>query len=177
MGLVGLLVAKVLRLPVTASYHTEVPALIRPLGGNAMMEQRGAPLPGLVLRRTSIACSRSRRLARRADRHGRRRAAKLSVHAGRDRSRGLLAGPLRRPRCSRSSNLDVGDRPVILSVGRLSEEKNIPVIIEAVERLQARSPRPLLVIAGDGPERADARAHAIATRSSFASSACSGATR
>jgi glycosyltransferase involved in cell wall biosynthesis len=50
-------------------------------------------------------------------------------------------------------NLDVGDRPVILSVGRISEEKNIPVIVEAVERLQSRAPRPLLVIAGDGPER------------------------
>ncbi len=51
-------------------------------------------------------------------------------------------------------NLDVGDRPVILSVGRISEEKNIPIIVEAVERLQIRAPRPLLVIAGDGPERA-----------------------
>jgi glycosyltransferase involved in cell wall biosynthesis len=50
-------------------------------------------------------------------------------------------------------NLDVGDRPVILSVGRLSEEKNLPVVVEAVERLQGRSPRPLLLIAGDGPER------------------------
>ena len=33
MGLVGLLVAKVLQLPVTASYHTEVPALVNVLGG------------------------------------------------------------------------------------------------------------------------------------------------
>jgi hypothetical protein len=39
MGLVGLLVAKVLRLPVTASYHTEVPALVQPLGGHPMMER------------------------------------------------------------------------------------------------------------------------------------------
>ena len=32
MGLVGLLVAKLLRLPVTASYHTEVPALVPTAG-------------------------------------------------------------------------------------------------------------------------------------------------
>jgi Glycosyltransferase Family 4 len=38
MGLVGLLVAKVLRLPVTASYHTEIATLLEPLGGNATME-------------------------------------------------------------------------------------------------------------------------------------------
>lgn len=37
MGLVGLLVAKVLRLPVTASYHTEVSALVQPLGGNPLI--------------------------------------------------------------------------------------------------------------------------------------------
>ena len=37
MGLVGLLVARVLRLPVTASYHTEVPALLQPLGDNTFM--------------------------------------------------------------------------------------------------------------------------------------------
>jgi glycosyltransferase involved in cell wall biosynthesis len=57
------------------------------------------------------------------------------------------------PAVFRDLNLDVGDRPVILSVGRISEEKNIPVIVDAVERLQGRAPRPLLVVVGDGPER------------------------
>jgi glycosyltransferase involved in cell wall biosynthesis len=51
-------------------------------------------------------------------------------------------------------DLDVGDRPVVLSVGRISEEKNLPLIIEAVERLQGRRPAPVLLIVGDGPERA-----------------------
>jgi len=37
MGLVGLLAAKILRLPVTASYHTEIPSLVSLLGGDAMM--------------------------------------------------------------------------------------------------------------------------------------------
>jgi hypothetical protein len=43
---------------------------------------------------------------------------------------------------------------VVLSVGRLSREKDLPTIIEAVRRLQTRlRPPPILVIAGDGPER------------------------
>jgi hypothetical protein len=50
-------------------------------------------------------------------------------------------------------NLDVGDQPVILSVGRISGEKNLPVIVEAVGRLQARRTPPVLVVVGDGPER------------------------
>jgi glycosyltransferase involved in cell wall biosynthesis len=39
-----------------------------------------------------------------------------------------------------------------LTVGRLSEEKNIPIVVEAVERLQGRDVPPVLVIVGDGPD-------------------------
>src|SRR5206468_2071194 len=49
-------------------------------------------------------------------------------------------------------NLPAG-RPLVLSVGRLSPEKNLPTIIEATARLKDLTPRPLLVIVGDGPER------------------------
>src|SRR4029453_15385304 len=34
-------------------------------------------------------------------------------------------------------------RPVVLSVGRLSREKNLPVIIEAVEQMQGRANPPM----------------------------------
>jgi glycosyltransferase involved in cell wall biosynthesis len=50
---------------------------------------------------------------------------------------------------------DPGDRPVVLSVGRISPEKNLPLVIEAVERLQHRDAPPLLVVVGDGPARAE----------------------
>ena len=39
----------------------------------------------------------------------------------------------------------------MLSVGGLSEEKNIPMIVEAVRRLQHEPYRPILVVVGDGP--------------------------
>lgn len=46
------------------------------------------------------------------------------------------------------------DRPLtILHVGRLSREKDLPVLIEAFQRLVARSPRYRLEIVGEGPLR------------------------
>jgi glycosyltransferase involved in cell wall biosynthesis len=151
MGLAGLLAAKILRLPVTASYHTEVPALLGPLGGNAWMEKAARGYLSWFYSRVDrvfafSSGSRAALVDMGVD------AAKLSVmpvaidpedfspvHCGQAVFQDL--------------NLDVGDRPVVLSVGRISEENNIPTIVEAVERLQGRAPRPLLVIAGDGPER------------------------
>jgi glycosyltransferase involved in cell wall biosynthesis len=151
MGLVGLLVAKVLRLPVTASYHTEVPALIRPLGGNAFMETAARRylswFYGHVDRVFAFSSgSRDALIDMGVN------AAKLSVMPvaidPEDFSPAHFGHAV-----FEHLNLDVGDRPVILSVGRISEEKNIPIIVEAVERLQGRSPAPLLLLAGDGPDR------------------------
>ena len=151
MGLVGLLVAKVLRLPVTASYHTEVPALIRPLGGNAFMETAARRylswFYGQVDRVFAFSSgSRDALIDMGVD------AAKLSVMPvaidPEDFSPAHFGHAV-----FEHLKLEVGDRPVILSVGRISEEKNIPLIIEAVERLQGRAPAPLLLLAGDGPDR------------------------
>jgi glycosyltransferase involved in cell wall biosynthesis len=152
MGLVGLLVAKVLRLPVTASYHTEVPALVHLLGGNEMMDRAArrylAWFYGLVDRVFAFSTgSRDALVEMGVD------AEKISVMP-------VAVDPddfspaHRSPGVFEVLDLDVGERPVILSVGRLSEEKNVPLIVEAVERLQDRSPPPVLVVVGDGPERA-----------------------
>jgi glycosyltransferase involved in cell wall biosynthesis len=152
MGLVALAAARVLHLPVTASYHTEVPALIGPLGGNLMMEKAVrrylAWFYGRVDRVFAFSAgSRDTLVAMGVP------AEKLSVMP-------VAVDPEdfspshRSPAVFEVLDLDVGDRPVILSVGRLSEEKNIPTIVEAVERLQHRSPPPVLLVVGEGPERA-----------------------
>jgi glycosyltransferase involved in cell wall biosynthesis len=151
MGLVGLLVAKVLRLPVTASYHTEVPALIQPLGGNAWMEKAARRYLAWFYAHADRVFAFS---------SGSRDALiDMGVDAGKLSVMPVAIDPedFSPAHCGHAVfqdlNLDVGDRPVVLSVGRISEEKNIPTIVEAVERLQGRTPRPLLVVAGDGPER------------------------
>jgi glycosyltransferase involved in cell wall biosynthesis len=152
MGLVGLLVAKVLRLPVTASYHTEIPALIGPLGGNAMMERAARRYLAWFYARVDRVFAFS---------SGSREAlVEMGVPAEKVSVMPVAVDPSafspahRSPGVFEVLDLDVGERPVVLSVGRLSEEKNLPIVIEAVERLQARRPAPVLLIVGDGPERA-----------------------
>jgi glycosyltransferase involved in cell wall biosynthesis len=43
--------------------------------------------------------------------------------------------------------------PVLLYVGRLAAEKNLPCLAEAYEAARKRAPRARLVLVGDGPER------------------------
>nr|WP_246221578.1 glycosyltransferase family 4 protein [Phytoactinopolyspora mesophila] len=45
-----------------------------------------------------------------------------------------------------------GDRPVVLAVGRLAPQKDYDTLLAAAALWQQREPRPLLVVAGDGPE-------------------------
>ncbi len=152
MGLVGLLIARVLRLPVTASYHTEVPALVQPLGGNVMMERAArrylAWFYGRVDRVFAFSAGSRDALV------------EMGVPAEKVSVMPVAVDPddfspaHRSPGVFEVLDLDVGDRPVILSVGRISEEKNLPVIIDAVGRLQGRDPAPVLLVVGDGPDRA-----------------------
>jgi glycosyltransferase involved in cell wall biosynthesis len=146
MGLVGLWIAKLLRLPVTASYHTELLGLVPTLGGNPMLA-RGlrrylAWFYGQV-DRVFVMSSRSRDTL-----------CDLGVKPEKVSIMPVAVDPDDFSPAHRSQsvfevlNLSVGDRPVVLSVGRLSEEKNLPVIVEAVGRLQARAPAPLLLVVG-----------------------------
>jgi glycosyltransferase involved in cell wall biosynthesis len=53
-------------------------------------------------------------------------------------------------------------RPMVLAVGRLAPQKGLGTLVEAAARWKNLEPRPLLVIAGDGPLAADLRARARA---------------
>jgi len=151
MGLIGLWMAKLLRLPVTASHHTELCGLVKCLGGNPLIE-RGvrrylAWFYGQADRVFAVS-SRSRDML-----------IELGVKPEKVAVMPVAVDPADFSPAHRSNdafevlNLDIGERPVVLSVGRVSEEKNLPVMIEAVERLQTRASAPLLVVVGDGPER------------------------
>ena len=50
------------------------------------------------------------------------------------------------------------DTPVALHVGRLAPEKNLGVLVEAVERIAREHPRAKVVLVGDGPELGSLRA-------------------
>jgi len=50
------------------------------------------------------------------------------------------------------------DAPVLLYVGRLASEKNVPLALRAFDAVHARRPDARLVVVGDGPLRADLQA-------------------
>jgi glycosyltransferase involved in cell wall biosynthesis len=163
-GLTGLLAAKLLRLPVRATYHTEVPDLVRLLTGSERLEcwattymrwfygqvegvtvfsraaydrVRAFGVPEARIELRTLAVDPDEFSPKHATRRGDPQARAEFDHLS------LSHPPLGLP----------SDRPIILSVGRLSPEKNLPVIIEAAARLANLEPRPLLVVAGEGPER------------------------
>jgi glycosyltransferase involved in cell wall biosynthesis len=151
MGLVGLLAAKLLRLPVTASYHTEVPTLISALGADPTFEAVSKKYVAWFYNRADAAFVFSERARHLLQDMGvdARRIELLPITVNPDHFNPRLGSPS----IFRELGIELDGRSVVLSVGRLSEEKNIPMIIEAVRRLQEEPPRPLLVIVGEGPER------------------------
>jgi glycosyltransferase involved in cell wall biosynthesis len=153
MGLCGLMLAKVFQLPLTASYHTEVPALINLLGGSPFLERVGRSyLRWFYGQVDRVFCfsSTSRETLRGLG------VAPEKIHlVPQTVDPGEFSPRHRSDEIFEQLNVDAGNRPVILSVGRLSKEKNLCLIIEAVQKLQHRANPPLLVIVGDGPHRKD----------------------
>ncbi|MFA1537554.1 glycosyltransferase family 4 protein [Actinomadura monticuli] len=49
------------------------------------------------------------------------------------------------------AELGVGERPLILTVARLAEQKGLPTLLDAAAVWAARTPPPLVALAGDGP--------------------------
>ncbi|MFD0690785.1 glycosyltransferase family 4 protein [Actinomadura fibrosa] len=49
------------------------------------------------------------------------------------------------------AELGVGDRPLVLTVGRLADQKGLPTLLDAAASWTGRVPPPLVAIAGDGP--------------------------
>lgn len=60
-----------------------------------------------------------------------------------------LPGPA--VRADLRARLGVGDRPLILTVGRLADQKGLPALLDAAAGWAGRTPEPLVAIAGTGP--------------------------
>ncbi|RMI36516.1 glycosyltransferase [Actinomadura harenae] len=64
-------------------------------------------------------------------------------------ARGPMPGP--EARAEVRAGLGVGERPLIVTVARLADQKGLPTLLDASAGWARRSPAPLVVIAGDGP--------------------------
>ncbi|WP_187438206.1 glycosyltransferase family 4 protein [Actinomadura decatromicini] len=60
------------------------------------------------------------------------------------------------------AELDVGERPLIVTVGRLADQKGLPTLLDAARDWAGRTPPPLVAIAGDGPLEDELRARIAA---------------
>ena len=150
MGIVGLLAARLLRLPVTASFHTDLSELTRVLSSNRMVHKAANWLSAWFYGAVDRVFAFSE--------VSRRRLLQLGVSEDRIEHVPVVIDPHEFSPCHaqehsfRELGIDGSNQRVVLTVGRLSREKNLPMMIEAIERLQD-SLRPVLVIVGDGPER------------------------
>lgn len=59
--------------------------------------------------------------------------------------------PARRDAAAVRAELGAQDRPLLLAVNRLAEQKGLDVLLAAAKRWKERDPAPLVVVAGDGP--------------------------
>lgn len=147
MGLVGWLVAKMLRVPMLATYHTDFPAYLRDLARDHRMETGTAAYMRWFYGQTARTLTRSR------------------VYLPRLRELGLaeerLAGivPATNPQKfspehrdpSLWQRLGVTQSRRVLYVGRISEEKNLRLLASSWRWVAGRVPDAALVVAGEGP--------------------------
>ncbi len=138
--LTGLALGRRRRMPLVATWHNAVLA--------TGAERRVlAALERLAARRADVTLGASSDLVLRARQLGSRDARLCPVAAPR-------MPPPARSRAEVRAELGAGDeRPVILAVGRLAPQKDYDTLLAAAEVWARRSPRPLVAVAGDGPDR------------------------
>jgi glycosyltransferase involved in cell wall biosynthesis len=147
VGLAGLLVSKLMSIPVSGTYHTDIPRYVQKLTDDSFMEDAAwsfmiwfygqmdeVTVPSSSTRRQLVERgldgSRIKPLPRWVDTH--------------------LFHPSRRD-CTLRQRLGGGGSTIFLYVGRISREKNLPLLAQAFKNLAGRSCR--LVLVGDGPYR------------------------
>lgn len=153
VGLIGLLAARMLDVPVLMTYHTDFPAYVEKLTGDYRLTSGCTWYMGWLYRRAAAVFSRSQAY------HDNLRS--LGIDAGRLLT--IVPGintekfnPSRRddalPR-----QLGAETKKRLFYCGRVSVEKNLPLLVETFKRLCSRRDDVVLVVAGDGPYLATMR--------------------
>jgi glycosyltransferase involved in cell wall biosynthesis len=142
MGLCGWLVARMLRAPLVATYHTDFPAYAEQLTGDARIARGVTQYMQWFYNRPQRILARSRTYRASLSELGIAAESVGLIHPAVDQAK---FNPGEAARDSRSKRL--------LYVGRLSIEKNLPLLIDAFKQLCARRRGVTLIIAGDGPYR------------------------
>ena len=149
MGLCGWLAGKMLRAPVVGTYHTDFPAYAQSLTGDHRIANGVEQYIRWFYDRTKTVFTRSDaykfNLRDLGVPDGRVRSITPGIDTEKFNPGGRDAGVWRR--------VGVGEPLRVLYVGRVSVEKNLPLLADAFRRLCAGRRDVALVVAGDGPYR------------------------
>ena len=155
MGLCGWLASKMLRVPLVGTYHTDFPAYIDSLTGDHRIVNGAVEYFKLLYGQMSAVFSRSRTYRFNLRDLGVRRRAD-ALDPARDQHRQVPPAPPRRRGVRRASASKQPRR--VLYAGRVSVEKNLPLLVDAFKKLAASRRDTALVVAGDGPYLAEMKA-------------------
>ncbi|HVS86315.1 MAG TPA: glycosyltransferase, partial [Gaiellaceae bacterium] len=148
VGFFGLLVAKLVGIPLVGSYHTELGPYALHLTRDALVADAMNVYVDWFYRACGTVLAPTRQVA---DALRGRGIEQVGVW-GRGVDPGRF-GPERRSEELRASLLGEDGELIVLSVGRLSREKRLDMLLDAFAPLTRELPGARLVIAGDGPAR------------------------
>lgn len=163
-GLAGLAVAAILRLPVSATYHTAFPQYARTLTEDAFIEDLFWRFMVWFYSQMDSVFVPSQATADELAARG------LNPEHLRVYPRGVDTARFH------PGNRDEGlagrlgirsDLPIALYVGRISKEKNLHVLVSAFQKVSATGPVATLVVAGDGPYREEMERQLAGTPAHF----------
>jgi glycosyltransferase involved in cell wall biosynthesis len=154
MGLAGLLLARILGLPFVCSYHTELARYALTLTGDRVAAEIVRAGLGWFHGQAERVYAPSRATASGLVAEG------VDPHKLVLFSRGVDTDLFRPERRTRSMRRRLGgpDATIVLSVGRISKEKGLLRLAEAMRRLSVTRPGLTLALVGDGPAREEVAA-------------------
>lgn len=163
VGLAGLAIARILGLPVSGTYHTALPQYARTLTEDTYVEDTMWRYMVWFHEQLDQVYVPSAATGDELKEHG------LSAGKVRVYPRGVdteqFHPGLRDEDYLRSHA--VGEGPVLLYVGRVSREKNLPLLVEAYRALLQHDASLQLLVVGDGPYRAEMEAELQGTPAAF----------
>ena len=156
IGLAGLLIARVLGVPVVGSYHTELAPYALHLTRDLLVSELTRVYVDWFYRQCAIVLAPTTPVAKSL--RDRQYPKQIRVW-GRNVDVAHFRPARRSLRLRRSLLGEQGDL-LLLSVGRVSPEKRLDVLLDAYALLRQRHPGARLAIAGDGPAREELEAAA-----------------
>ncbi|TRZ67962.1 MAG: glycosyltransferase family 1 protein [Rhodocyclaceae bacterium] len=147
LGWSAVAAARKLKLPVTSDFHTNFHSYCRHYGLGWLQSPMSAYLRHLH-NHSSATLVPTQTLARNLDGEGYRNLAVVSRGVDID-----LFNPGRRSIALRAIWGVAPDSLVVIYVGRLAPEKNLPVVLDAFAAIRAKRPDARLLLVGDGPMR------------------------